>query len=393
MSAADLVDNLLDHALVRDHFTPEHRELRARAAGYFTPSRLTQWLKDDGGFLEKSQWKEFGRQGFLGVSLPKELGGQGLGILGSLILNEAFSRLGDLGMTLGMHVHNEITVYWLASTEETELREKFLPEMLRGNLIGCTCDTEPGGKVDSTAVRDGGELVVSGEKIYIVNGYNSDLCFMSLMLDGEPATLLIEKDRPGVRVVKVFDKLGTRAIDSVLLEFDDVRVPADHVVSKRGVQQLMHWNMVMTRARFLIAADACFVQAHLLERMLDYGTKRMVGSRALARWPINRQAMARAVADHELMNAGLLSLFERFVRRRYPVAEAAAVKWFCVDRAARFAVLCAEMQGGAGYMHDSEFLTAYAQVLGLTMAGGSPTTMRVIANGALACQEEIEATL
>lgn len=384
---------LLDHPVVRRSFTPEHRELRTRAADYFTAESLAGWLGDDGGFLRKSQWQEFGRRGFLGVSLPRELGGRGLGILGSLIMNEAFSRLGDLGMTLGMHVHNEITAYWLASTEERGLTAKFLPEMLAGRLIGCTCDTEPTGKVESTAVRDGGDLVVNGRKIYIVNGYNSDLCFMSLMLDGEMATVLIEKDRPGVRVVKVFDKLGTRAIDSVLLEFDDVRVPAAHVVSKRGVQQLMHWNMVMTRARFLIAADACFVQGHLLDKMLDYGKARMIGSRALARWPINRQALARATADHELMKAGLLGLFRHFTRGRYPVAEAAAVKWFAVDRAARFAILCAEMQGGAGYMHDSEFLTAYAQVLGLTMAGGSPTTMRVIANGALACQEEIRATL
>lgn len=384
---------LLDHALVREHFTPAHHELRERAADYFKPESLASWRDGEGGFLRKAQWPEFGRRGFLGVSLSRELGGQGLGILGSLIMNEAFSRLGDLGMTLGMHVHNEITAYWLASTEEEELRARFLPEMLAGRLIGCTCDTEPGGKVESTAVRDGADLVVTGRKIYIVNGYNSDLCFMSLMLDGEMATVVIEKDRPGVRVVEVLDKLGTRAIDSVLLEFEDVRVPAAHVVSKRGLQQLMHWNMVMTRARFLIAADACFVQGHLIEKMLAYGKARMIGSRALARWPVNRQAIARAVADHELMQAGLLGLFRHFVAGRYPVAEAAAVKWFAVDRAARFAVLCAEMQGGAGYMRGSEFLSAYAEVLGLAMAGGSPTTMRVIANGALACQEEIRSTL
>jgi len=384
---------MLDHPLIAEHLTPAHHKLRQRAGGYFTAERLAGLRRSPDGFLKKEAWPEFGRQGFLGVSLPQELGGQGLGLTGSLILNEAFSRVGDLGLTLGMHVHNEITVYWLATTEEEALRKKFLPEMLAGRLLGCTCDTEPEGRVESTAVRDGRDLVIHGRKIYIVNGYNSDLCFVSLLLDGEMATVLVEKDRPGVSVTKVFDKLGTRVIDSALLEFEGVRVPAEHVVSRRGLQQLMHWNMVMTRARFLIAADACFVQGHLLEGMLAYGKERLIGRRALARWPINRHAIAHAAADHALMRSGLVDLFRVMNERRYPVAEAAAVKWFCVDRTARFARLCAELQGGAGYMHESQFLTAYAQVLGLAMAGGSPTTMRVIANGALACQEEIDATL
>ncbi len=243
----------------------------------------------------------------------------------------------------------------------------------------------------ATAVRDGDELVINARKIYIVNGSNADLCFVTLKIDGEMATAVVEKERPGVQVLHVFDKLGTRSIDSAFLSFTDVRVPASHLSVKRGVRQLMHWNKVMTAARFLMSADACILHRSLLHRMLEYGKARTVEGRPLASWPVQRQVLARAAADQELMQAGLIEGFEQLVSRKNAVAEIAALKWFCVDRTTRFAAHCAEMQGGAGYMWDSDFLRGHAQVLGLKMAGGSLTTMQTIAGQALAYREELEA--
>jgi alkylation response protein AidB-like acyl-CoA dehydrogenase len=382
---------LLDHPAFARLFTPEHRELRDRARRFFDPARLSAWLNGPGGYLAKAQWQEFGRLGFLGVSLPRELGGHGLGLLGALILSEAASQLGDLGISLGLHCQTEITAHWLATAHGEEVRSRYLPEMIAGRLVGCACDTEPGHPMGATAVRDGDELVVDARKLYIVNGANADLCFVTLKLGGESATVLVEKERPGVRVLKVFDKLGTRSIDQAMLEFDGVRVPAANLSAKRGVRQLMHWNKVMTAARFLMCADACFLHGRLLERILEYGGRRIVEGRALASWPVNRHALAQAAADQELMQAGLIDGFELLESQRNAVAEIAALKWFCVDRTARFAALCAELHGGAGYMWDSEFLFAQAQILGLKMSGGSLTTMKSIAGQALAYREELEA--
>jgi alkylation response protein AidB-like acyl-CoA dehydrogenase len=117
----------------------------------------------------------------------------------------------------------------------------------------------------------------------------------------------------------------------------------------------------------------------------------VIDGRPLAGWPVNRQALARAAADQELMRAGLIDCFEQLEANRNAVAEVAALKWFCVDRTARFAALCSELQGGAGYMWDSENLRSLAQILGLKMAGGSLTTMKSIAGQALAYREELGA--
>ncbi len=382
---------LLDHPAFQRRFTPAHRELRERAGDYFAPARLREWVGETRGHIGKPHWEELGRHGFLGISLPREQGGQGLGLLGALILSEAVSRLGDLGISLGMHCQTEITAHWLATAHEAAVRDRYLPEMIAGRLVGCACDTEPGGEMVSTAERDGDELVVRSRKLYVVNGFNADLCFVTLRLDGEMSTVLVEKDRPGVRVLKVFDKLGTRAIDSAMIDFDEVRVPTANLATKRGVRQLMHWNKVMTLARYLMCADACLLHGNLLAAMLEYGLRRQVDGRPLASWPLNRHALARAAADQELMRAGLVDRFEQLEAKRNAVAEVAALKWFCVDRTARFAALCAELHGGAGYMWDSEFLRGQAQVLGLKMAGGSLTTMQAIAGQALAYREELDA--
>jgi alkylation response protein AidB-like acyl-CoA dehydrogenase len=382
---------LLDRPAFARRFSPEHRELRQRALSYFRADRLARWTVAPGGHLAKPQWEELGSRGFLGVSLPTELGGQGLGLLGALILCEAASQLGDLGVSLGLHCQNEITAGWLATAHTAEVRERYLPEMIAGRLVGCACDTEPSGQMKSTIERDGDELVVKARKLYVVNGANADLCFVTAKLDGEMATVLVEKDRSGVEVLKVFDKLGTRAIDSAMIDFAGVRVPEANLASKRGVRQLMHWNKVMTVARFLMCADACLLHARLLSRILDYGARRKVEGRPLSSWPVNRHALARAAADQELMQAGLIDRFEGLERGDNAVAEVAALKWFCVDRTARLAALCAELHGGAGYMWDSEFLIAQAQILGLKMAGGSLTTMKAIASQALAYREELEA--
>lgn len=382
---------LLDHPAFAERFTREHRELRERALAYFRPERLPGWLTEPGGHLTKAQWAELGREGFLGISLPREVGGQGLGLLGALILSEAVAQLGDLGISLGMHCQTEIAGHWLATAHEPEVRDRYLPGMNAGRLIGCAADTEPGREMESTAVRDGGELVVHARKIYVVNGANADLCFVTLKLDGEMSTVLVEKDRPGVRVAKVFDKLGTRSIDSALIEFDGVRVPAANLATKRGVRQLMHWNKVMTLARFLMCADACLIHRRLLDRILEHAKGRKIDGRPLASWPVNRHALAQAAADQALMTAGLVDRFERLEEGGNVVAEVAALKWFCVDRTSRFAALCSEMEGGAGYMWDSEMLQGLAQILGLKQAGGSLTTMLAIAGQALVYRDELEA--
>lgn len=383
-------ESLVEHPLLAPYLRPEHRQLQAEAHAFFADFEKRHRDLAAPGHIGKEEWRDIGASGLLGASLSEEQGGRGLGLLGAMILNEAMAALDDLGLTLGMHCQNEIALAWLTTAQEPVLHERYLGEMLAGRLIGCACDTEPDGVLESRAVIDGDELVIDARKLYVVNGFNADLCFVTVDLDGQMATVLVEKDRPGVRVEKVFDKLGTRLIDSAALVFDAVRVPLENLAIKRGVRQQMQWNKIMTTARFLMCVDAYLVHRRLLERVLAYGRARRVGDRRLVDYQLNQHALARAVVDQGLMLAGIVDRFERLEKNRNAVAEVAALKWFCVERTAAFAALCAEWQGGAGYMLDSDFLNLYRQIRGLKMAGGSSTTMLAIADQALAYREQLD---
>ncbi|QFZ78035.1 hypothetical protein GFH48_36345 [Streptomyces fagopyri] len=379
----------MSNSILSARMTDAHRELGERARAYFTPRWLEQWRAAPGGPLRKDVWPELAERGFLGVSLPREHGGQGLGLLGALVVGEALAQVGDSGVALGMHVHNEVAGEWLTSAADPTLRERYLPKLLSGELLACQCDTDPSAQEPTTAVRDGDRLILRGQKKFVVNGAQADLCFVSARLDGQPAVVVVEKDAPGVRVTHAYDKLGTRSIDSALLEFDDVEVPADRVVARSGVSQLMRWNRVMSRMRFLIAVDAWLIHRMLLTHIVDYSTNRELGGRALSAWPINAHALARARADQELMEAGITDGYLRLTEGGSTVPEIAELKWFCVERATELASLSTDLEGGAGYMWDSVALRAHAQLRGLRMSGGSQTTMLTIANHSMACRAEL----
>jgi alkylation response protein AidB-like acyl-CoA dehydrogenase len=384
---------MLTNQVVAERMTAAHHELLSRAVGFFTPQWLDAWRTTSDGYLDKGVWPELARQGYLGVSLPVDLGGQGLGVLGSLVLGEALAQLGDGGALLSMHVHNDVAGQWLASTRQAALREQYLPRLLDGTLVACQCDTDPSPRERAIATLDGDEVVVRGAKLFVINGAGADVCFVNVLLDGAPAIVLVDKDRPGVHITKVYDKLGTRCIDSARVEFADVRVPAGHTVARGGLGQLLHWNRVMSRMRFLIAVDAYLTHRQLLARIRDYAAVRELGGRPLAAWPVNTHALARARADLELMEAGIADILVRLDGGAAPVPEISELKWFCVERACALAALCCDLEGGAGYMWDSASLCAYAQLRGLRMAGGSQTTMLTIANHSLACRAELAGDL
>jgi acyl-CoA dehydrogenase len=150
----------------------------------------------------------------------------------------------------------------------------------------------------------------------------------------------------------------------------------------------MIWNRVMSRMRFLIAADAYFLHRLLLTHLTGHAERRRLGGRPLGQWPVNAHALARARADQELMTAGLADGYRRLAEGA-AVPEIAELKWFCVEKATELAVLGTDLEGGAGYMWDSVALRAHAQLRGLRMAGGSQTTMLTIANHSMACRAEL----
>ncbi|MEU4181135.1 acyl-CoA dehydrogenase [Streptomyces sp. NPDC026589] len=340
--------------------------------------------------LDRAGWAALGAAGLLGVGLPKEAGGGGAGAGGSALLARSLVRAGGAGLLLGVGVQADIAPRWLLLPGRAELATRWLPGLLDGTVVACQADTDPAPDRPVTAVFDGGDVVLNGSKHYVINAASADVAFVGARLGGAAALVLVPLDTPGVTVRAPYDKWGTRAVDSAAIDFAGARVPASHLLSQRGIGQLLRWNRVMARMRFLVAAGAAAFHAMLLERVQVYVKVRPLGGRPLGAWPVNAHALARARADLELMEAGIRQASRAFDGGRAPVSEVAQLKWFCVERATAFAGLCADLEGGAGYMRGTAFaLDIHAELRGLRMASGSQTTMLTVANHTLACRAEL----
>ena len=376
------VRTLFEHPLIVGLLKDELTEVARRANDFFGPPETSNLKVTKQSAITKDDWREFGRQGFLGMGVPIELGGHGLGHLAAFILSSALARTLDVGLSLGMHVHNDVAMGWLVATQQQKVRDRFLPEMIQGKLIGCTCFTEHGEAQRTRAERQGNKLVINGHKAFAINGLLADLCFLTAELDGRLCTILVEKDAPGVHVTKEQDKLGALSIDQADISFTNTIVSADNIVSKPGLQQLLHWNNVMTTARAHVAFDGFMMMKILFEYMLSYSRNRIVGGRPLGSWSIQQQEFANAYVNLEIVRANLANFIQVKTNnnKANPVEEMAALKNFSIESAYEFSLKCCDMQGGRGFMNDSLCLHIAKQIMALRYSTGSQYMTNEIAS-------------
>ena len=182
--------------------------------------------------------------GMLGICFPEEYGGGGVGETGYCIMMEEMSRgCGSTAVMIGAHVSIGATAIYLDGTEEQ--KQKYLIPMAQGKLIGAFALTEPAAGSDAaametTAVKDGDEFILNGQKIYITNGSIADVVSVFAVTDREKGprggvtAFIVETSYPGFKVLKNEEKMGIRGSHTSHLIFEDMRVPKENVLGRDG---------------------------------------------------------------------------------------------------------------------------------------------------------------
>ncbi|MEO7328310.1 MAG: acyl-CoA dehydrogenase family protein, partial [Minicystis sp.] len=185
---------------------------------------LDKWEAE--GITSKAFWRAAGEAGLLCASMPEEYGGVGLDVSYDLVFLEEVSYL---NCPVGVGLQSLITAPYLLHYGSEELKARYLPGMISGEIITALGMTEPGGGSDvknlrTTARRDGDHYVVNGSKLYISNGWLSDLVFLAVRTGGEGAKgvslLLVEADSPGFERGRNLDKIGLHGADTSELFFN-----------------------------------------------------------------------------------------------------------------------------------------------------------------------------
>ncbi len=343
-----------------------------------------QWEEE--GLVSREVWQQAGAQGLLGCNVPEEYGGPGGDFLFSVIVMEEFARANAFGP--GFSLHSDIVLPYLIRYGTEELKARWVPRMVAGEVIGAIAMTEPSGGSDlqnikTTAVRDGDDYVISGQKVFISNGQMADLVLVACKTDKDAGAkgislILVETDRDGFARGKNLEKLGWKAQDTSELFFDNVRVPAGNLIGEsegRGFYQMMEQ---LPQERLMQAVRATANLEAALEWTVDYVTDRKAFGRTISGFQNTRFKLADVKTEAVTLRVFTDRCIALHLEGKLDATDAAMVKMATSEALGKCLDECLQLFGGYGYMSEYPIARAWVDARMARIAGGTCEIMREI---------------
>ncbi|WP_433852847.1 acyl-CoA dehydrogenase family protein [Stenotrophomonas nitritireducens] len=336
---------------VRSLLSEEERAVQDSVAR-FTDERVLPIIGDcfDQGRFPTELIPEIADMGLLGSSLPEQYGGAGLnGVSYGLICQEL--ERGDSGLRSFVSVQSSLCMYPIYAYGSEEQRMRWLPDMARGKVIGCFGLTEAHGGSDpasmkTRAVKDGGDWVINGSKMWITNGSVADIAIVWANTDEGVQGFVIEKGTPGFTAQEIKHKMSLRASVTGALFFDNVRVPdANRLPNVKGLKGPLG---CLTQARYGITWGPLGAAIACLDEVLAYTKERILFGRPVAATQsaqIKMADMARRITAGQLLVLQLGRLKDAGQMQPQQVSLA---KWNNCRLAIDIARECRDLLGGAG---------------------------------------------
>ena len=302
----------------------------------------------------------FGPAGMLGVLVPEEYGGAGLGYFEYITtIVEVTKVCSSVGLSLA--AHNSLCTGHILQFGNEEQKRKWLPKLATGQWLGAWALTEPNTGSDAmrmkcTARKEGNEWVLNGTKCWITHGKSSDVVVVIArtgeLLDSKGMTaFVVERDTPGLKAGKKENKLGMRASETAEVIFDECRIPAENVLGKEGegFQQAMK---ILDGGRISIAALSLGIAKGAFEASVKYAKEREQFGQPIA----NFQAIAFKLADMatRIEAAELLTLQAADLKNRHKkmTTESAMAKYYASEVCVWASNEAVQIFGGYGYTKD-----------------------------------------
>ncbi|MBN1881924.1 MAG: acyl-CoA dehydrogenase family protein [Deltaproteobacteria bacterium] len=375
-------------SLLEKLYTEDHRiyreALRKYLADNVTPY-ADQWEEE--GIVPRQAWKDFGAQGFLCSWLPEEYGGSGVGFEYSVITLEEISRTKQSGFAVGLH--SDVVVPYLYSYGSEEQKKKWLPSTATGDIITAVAMTEPNAGSDlasmrTTAIKEGNEYVINGQKTFISNGILCDLCIVAAKTDpkADPpysgiSLLVVEDGTPGFIKGQKFDKVGMKSQDTAELFFDDCRVPASNLLGEEGGG--FKYLMEKLQQERLFASWGSQVMAEVaLEVTIDYCRSREAFGRPISRFQHNSFKLAEMATDIELGRTFLEKLTLDHMEHKDVVKQVSMAKYWVCEMANRIVQQGVQLHGGYGYMEEYLIARLFRDIRIHTIYAGTTEVMKLI---------------
>lgn len=373
-------------------FDAEYANFRATVRAFITAEVVPsfgRWYDD--GLVPREFYYRLGELGILGLDMPVEYGGRGLGSFRyPAILAEEIARAAVSFGGSSAHVSGCLPL--LRDLATAAQRQRWLPGAITGETMFALAVAEPGTGLEPAGMRttaplslDGTEYVLNGSKTFVVGGVHADRVIVCARTapprvadpDHGLSLLVIDAAAAGYRVARQLDTLGRKVSDTAELTFTDVRVPATDLLgtAHRGLAQLAAQS---TRERLSIAVRA-YAQADAAIRFARrHTTEQRAFTHTAANFQNTRFELAACRAEVDAVAAVVDRAITAHDRGELSAAAAASAKLFCTEVAGRVIDRCLQLHGGVGHLADSPIARLYADHRIDRIQGGTSEVLRSV---------------
>ncbi len=368
-------------------FSEEHDLFRSSLRNFLQKEvipHIDEW--EEAGRIPREIWTKMGSMGFLGLSYPAQYGGQELDFYFDVVFNEELGRINSGGFIITQQVVQYMCSPYILKFGSDFLKNKYLPGIITGELIGSIGITEPGAGSDvagisTRAIREGDHYIVNGAKTFITNGVYGDFVVTAVKTKPEAgmygiSLLVIDTHLPGVSARKL-NKLGWHASDTAELSFDNVRVPAEHLLGDEGSGFYYLMNGLQLE-RICALPTGITAMETALAKSLQYMSERKAFGRSIDKFQVLRHRIATMYAEKEAMKAFVYHCCKIYDKQIYDVKLCSMAKMLCSELNQRQASECLQFFGGYGFMEEYPMARLYRDVRVNTIGGGSSEIMREI---------------
>ncbi|NWI15151.1 ACADL protein, partial [Crypturellus soui] len=376
----------LDDIGTRRIFSSEHDIFRESVRKFFQEEVVPfhdEWEKD--GQVSRELWKKAGEQGLLGVAIDEKHGGIGADILSSAVLWEEQMYVNCSGP--GFALHSDIVMPYITNYGSEEQIKRFIPKMVEGTCIGAIAMTEPGAGSDLQGIRtyakkDGSDWILNGSKVFITNGWMSDVVIVVAVTNREARSpahgislFLVENGTKGFIKGRKLQKMGLKAQDTAELFFEDVRLPARALLGKenKGFYYLMG---ELPQERLVIADMAIARCEFMFEETRNYVKQRKAFGKTIAHLQTVQHKLAEIKTQVCVGRAFLDNCLQLHAEKRLDTGTASMAKYWASDLESSVANQCVQMHGGWGYMWEYPIAKAFVDARVHPIYGGTNEIMK-----------------
>ena len=331
-------------------------------------------------------WKELGDLGVLGITVPEEYGGAGMGYLAHVIAVEEIARA-SASVSLSYGAHSNLCVNQIKLNGTEEQKRKYLPKLISGEHVGALAMSEAGAGSDVVSMKlkadkRNGYYVLNGTKYWITNGPDADTLVVYAKTDPDAGSkgmtaFLIEKSMTGFSTSKHFDKLGMRGSNTAELVFENVEVPFENVLGGegKGVRVLMSG---LDYERVVLSGIGTGIMAACLDEVMPYLHERRQFGQKIGDFQLMQGKIADMYTAMNTARAYVYEVAKACDRGEVTRQDAAACVLYASEQAQVQAHQAVQAFGGAGFLNDSVVSRLFRDAKLMEIGAGTSEIRRML---------------